>query len=270
VALLLAQISFTAGASLAEGMFPIVGAEGATSLRLLVGAVLLSALLRPWRIRLGGQWRALLAYGAALGAMNLMFYLALRTIPLGVAIAIEFTGPLAVAVATSRRRADFIWIALAVIGLFLLLPIGRLGPGVDLRGAALALGAGACWAIYILCGQRAGRTHGSAAVAGGMIVAAILFAPIGIVQAGSQILRPDVLMIGVGVGVLSSALPFTLEMLALRRLPTATYGTLASAEPAIGALAAFLLRGETLPPAQWFAIAVIISSTIGAARSAST
>jgi len=264
LALLLAQVSFTIGASLAKTMFPIVGADGATSLRLLVGAVLLSALFRPWRIRLAGQWRALCAYGAALGAMNLMFYLALRTIPLGVAIAIEFTGPLAVAVATSRRRADFIWIALDVMGLFLLLPIGDISRGVDPRGAALALGAGACWAIYILCGRLAGETHGSAAVAGGMVVAALLFAPIGIVHAGLNILRPDVLMIGVGVGVLSSALPFALEMLALRRLSPTTYGTLASAEPAIGALVAFLVRGETLPPVQWLAIAVIISSSIGA------
>jgi inner membrane transporter RhtA len=268
IALLSAEVSFTAGATLAKGLFPIIGADGATSLRLLVGAVLLAVVFRPWRIAFAGRWRALLAYGAALGAMNLMFYLALRTIPLGVAIAIEFTGPLAVAVATSRRRADFIWIALAVIGLSLLLPIGGLGRGIDPVGGALALGAGACWAIYILCGRRAGDTHGAAAVAGGMIIAALFVAPIGIVHAGLNILRPDVLLIGLGVGILSSALPYALEMVALRRLSATAYGTLVSTEPAVGAAVAFLVRGETLAPVQWLAIAIMIASTIGATVSA--
>jgi inner membrane transporter RhtA len=268
IALLSAEVSFTAGASLAKGLFPIIGADGATSLRLLVGAVLLAAVFRPWRIEFAGRWRALLAYGAALGAMNLMFYLALRTVPLGVAIAIEFTGPLAVAVATSRRRADFLWIALAVIGLSLLLPIGGLGRGIDPVGGALALGAGACWAIYILCGRRAGDTHGPAAVAGGMIIAALFIAPIGIVHAGLNMLRPDVLLIGLGVGVLSSALPYALEMVALRRLSPTAYGTLVSTEPAVGAAVAFLVRGETLAPVQWLAIAIMIASTIGATVSA--
>jgi inner membrane transporter RhtA len=263
IALFMAQISFTAGASLAKGLFPAVGADGAASLRLVVSALLLSAFFRPWRIRLTGQWRALSAYGLALGAMNLLFYLALRTIPVGIAIAIEFTGPLAVALSTSRRRIDFLWIAIAIIGLLLLLPIGELGQGVDPEGAALALAAGACWAIYILCGRRAGAAHGSSAVAGGMVIAALFFAPIGIIHAGGQILRPETLVIGIIVGTLSSALPFWLEMQALRRLPAGTYGTLTSGEPAIGALISFLLLGETLPPLQWMAIALIILSTVG-------
>jgi len=268
IALLLAEVSFTTGATLAKALFPIVGADGATSLRLLVGAVLLSVVFRPWRIKFAGRWRALCAYGAALGAMNLMFYLALRTVPLGVAIAIEFTGPLAVAVASSRRRTDLLWIALAVAGLSLLLPIGDIGRGIDPLGGALALGAGACWAIYILCGRRAGDTHGPVAVAGGMIIAALVIAPVGIVHAGLRILRPEVLLIGLGVGTLSSALPYALEMVALRRLSPTTYGTLVSTEPAVGALVAFLVRGETLPPVQWLAITIMIASTIGATVSA--
>jgi inner membrane transporter RhtA len=268
LALLLAEVSFTTGASLSKGLFPVIGADGATSLRLLVGAALLAAVFRPWRIQFAGRWRALLAYGAALGAMSLMFYLALRTVPLGIAIAIEFTGPLAVAVASSRRRADLIWIALAVAGLALLLPVGHIGRGIDPAGGALALGAGACWAIYILCGRRAGDAHGTAAVAGGMIIAALFVAPIGIVHAGLRMLQPDVLLLGLVVGVLSSALPYALEMVALRRLSPTTYGTLVSAEPAVGAVVAFLARGETLPPVQWLAIAIIIASTIGATVSA--
>ncbi len=264
-ALVLAMISFTSGASLAKRLFPIVGAEGATTLRLVGGALMLLVALRPWRDRLNAAALGpAVIYGLAMGAMNLFFYMALRTVPLGIAVALEFGGPLVVAVLSSRAAVDLLWIGLASVGLLLLLPIDAGLHRIDPGGAALALGAGACWAVYIVAGKKAGEAHGVAAAAIGMSVGAVAVLPVGIVHAGVGLLRPEVLLLGLAIAFLSSALPYTLEMVALRRLPVRTYGTLTSCEPAIGAISGLLLLRETLTLDQVLAIALIVVAAAGA------
>lgn len=179
--LLVAMVSIQSGASLAKNLFPLVGAEGTTALRLVLGAIILSLVMQPWRAKLDlRKCHALLAYGLALGGMNLMFYMSLQSIPLGIAVALEFTGPLALALFSSRRLLDFVWVILAIAGLWMLLPTGATQSAIDPLGAALALGAGVCWSLYIIFGQKAGAQHGRHTVALGTWVAALLVLPIGI------------------------------------------------------------------------------------------
>ncbi|MGE8499622.1 MAG: threonine/homoserine exporter RhtA [Pseudomonas sp.] len=264
--LLVAMISIQSGASLAKGLFPQIGATGTTALRLGLAAIVLCLIMQPWRARLTlASCRSLLGYGLSLGAMNLLFYLSLKTIPLGVAVALEFTGPLALALLSSRRLLDFIWIALAIFGLWLLLPTGQTETALDPMGMALALGAGLCWALYIVFGQKAGAEHGRHTVALGTVVAAMLVFPIGLWQAGSGLFAVDLLPIALGVALMSSALPYSLEMIALTRLPARTFSILMSMEPAIAALSGLLFLSERLSGHQWLAIAAIILASAGAA-----
>lgn len=266
--LLIAMASIQTGASLAKSMFPLVGAQGTTTLRLVFASVIMLLLLRPWRARFtASTLKAVVIYGMALGGMNFLFYMSLRSVPLGIAVALEFTGPLAVALYASRRAVDFLWIGLAVIGLLLLIPIGQTGASIDLVGAGYALGAGVCWALYILYGQKAGAEHGIQTAALGVMVAALFVAPIGIVHAGTALLSPALLPVAIGVAILSTALPYSLEMVALTRLPARTFGTLMSIEPAFGALSGLLFLGEVLSVAQWLAIAAIITASVGATLS---
>lgn len=266
--LLIAMASIQSGASLAKSMFPVVGAQGTTALRLIFASVIMLLLLRPWRARLNASTlRNVVIYGLALGGMNFLFYMSLRTVPLGIAVALEFTGPLAVALYASRRAMDFLWIALAVAGLALLIPTGQAAHALDLAGAAYALGAGACWALYILYGQRAGAEHGIQTAALGVMIAALFIAPIGIAHAGSALLTPALLPVALGVAILSTALPYSLEMVALTRMPARTFGTLMSVEPAFGALSGLLFLGEVLSMTQWLAIAAIITASVGATLS---
>ncbi|MDZ7321692.1 threonine/homoserine exporter RhtA [Kosakonia sacchari] len=262
--LLVAMMSIQGGASLAKSLFPIVGAPGVTALRLALGTLILVVVFKPWRLHFTREQRLpLLFYGLSLGAMNYMFYLSIQTIPLGVAVALEFTGPLAVALFASRRPVDFIWVILAVLGLWYLLPLGENVSHVDLTGAAFALGAGACWAIYILSGQRAGEEHGPATVALGSLIAAVVFVPLGAFQAGEVLWHWSVLPLGIAVAILSTALPYSLEMIALTRLPTRTFGTLMSMEPAMAAISGMIFLGETLTFQQALALAAIIIASMG-------
>jgi inner membrane transporter RhtA len=268
-ALLVAMVSIQFGASFAKRLFPVVGAEGTTALRLGLASIILFAVLRPWRSRLSrASLPALLVYGASLGAMNLLFYMAIRTVPLGIAVALEFVGPLAVAMVSSRRAIDFAWIALAVAGLAWLLPAFGAAEAIDRAGAALALAAGGCWALYIVFGQKAGAAHGAQATAFGSIVAALIVMPIGIAHAGTSLLAPPVLLTGLVVALLSSALPYSLEMIALTRLPTRTFGTLMSGEPAVAAVIGFAVLGEALTPVQWLGIGAVMLASAGTALTA--
>ncbi|HCM9278127.1 TPA: threonine/homoserine exporter RhtA [Enterobacter hormaechei subsp. steigerwaltii] len=261
--ILIAMMSIQSGASLAKSLFPLVGAPGVTALRIALGTLILVVVFKPWRLRFKKEQRLpLLFYGLALGGMNYMFYLSIQTIPLGIAVALEFTGPLAVALFSSRRPVDFIWVVLAVLGLWFLLPLGQSVSQIDLTGAALALGAGACWAVYILTGQRAGEEHGPATVALGSLIAAVIFVPIGMAQATDSIWQWSILPVGLAVAILSTALPYSLEMIALTRLPTRIFGTLMSMEPALAAISGMIFLGETLTLVQTLALCSIIAASM--------
>lgn len=264
IVILIAMLSIQSGASLAKSLFPLVGAPGVTALRIALGTLILVVIFKPWRLRFQKEQRMpLLFYGLSLGAMNYLFYLSIQTVPLGIAVALEFTGPLAVALFSSRRPVDFIWVVLAVLGLWFLLPLGQDVSHVDLTGAALALGAGACWAIYILTGQRAGEEHGPATVALGSLIAAIVFVPLGMAQATESIWQWSILPVGLAVAVLSTALPYSLEMIALTRLPTRIFGTLMSMEPALAAISGMVFLGESLTFTQTLALCSIIAASMG-------
>ena len=264
--LLVAMVSFQSGASIAKGLFAAVGAQGAAALRLAFGTAMLLAVFRPWRTRpTAAAWRPIIAYGISLGVMNLLFYTALSTVPLGLAVALEFSGPLAVAMMASRRPIDFLWIALAVGGLLLILrPVGSVGAALDPVGVACALGAGVCWALYIVFGQKAGGEHGMQTTALGSAIAALIVVPIGSLHASLALLSPHVLLVGAAVGFLGTALPYSLEMVALTRLPARTFGTLMSLEPAVGALAGLIMLHQVLSLAQWLAIGAVVAASIGA------
>ena len=265
-ALVGAMVSILYGATLAWRMFPAVGAQGTTALRLVFGAIILSAVLRPWRVRPSRRvLPALIGYGVVLGTMNLLFYMAISTIPLGIAVSIEFCGPLLVSTLSSRRLRDFAWIGLAILGLLLLSPPVHAGPPLNPAGVAYALGAAACWALYIVFGQKAGAELGTQTTAIGALIGACLVLPIGIAHAGAGLLAPAVLVSAVAVGIFSSALPFSLEMMALTRLPARVYGIVTSLEPAVGALMGLLFLHQMLGLQQWLGIATVISAAVGAA-----
>lgn len=258
------------GAALGKLIFPVVGAAGASALRLVFASLILLVVFRPWRaLPEGKAWRPLLLYGVTLGLMNLFYYLAIARIPLGVAVALEFLGPLAVAVFNSRRPSDWLYVALAVTGVAILLPIHEGAGPLDGLGVVLAVLAGACWGLYIVFGQRTSAVVPTGtATSIGMIVACAVVLPVGIAQSGAALLTPHVLPVAVGIALLSSAIPYSLEMLALKRLPAQTFSILMSGEPACAALSGFLILGERLSVSQWIAIACVMAASIGSSLSA--
>lgn len=262
-------VSLCVGTSFAKSLFATVGAQGVTAMRITIAAILLCAVWRPWRARwTAADLRAVALFGVILGSMNLMFYMALRTVPLGVTVAIEFSGPLAVALASSRRPVDVVWIAFAVIGLGLLLPVGHGAVALDPTGVCFALGAGFCWALYIVLGSRLGHMHGGRAIALSMLFAALVALPFGVSEAGWRLLDPTILGFGTVVAILSSAIPYSLEIYALPRIPRQSFGVLLSLEPAVGSLAGLAILGERLSLVEWVAIGAIVTASVGAALGA--
>ncbi len=264
-ALMAAIIVICVGTSFAKSLFPMVGAQGTTAYRVGFSALILLLVWRPWRHPISrADLGKVAAYGAVMGLMNLCFYMSLRTVPLGLAIAIEFMGPLLVAVADSRKLLHFAWIGLAALGLGLLLPLDPGAAPLDPVGVGFACVAAVMWALYIILGKRTGHLHAGRSVALGMTTAALIVVPIGVVSAGADLFHPKIVLLGLVVAVLSSAIPYSLEMIALRGIPKRSFGVVVSAEPAVGALAGLLILGEHLALPQWLAIAAIVTASIGA------
>ena len=268
LALLGSLISLCLGTSFAKSLFPVLGPAGTSLLRIGFSMLILVLWWRPWRQRWSRQdLLPLLVYGFTLGAMNWLFYQAIGRIPFGLAIAIEFTGPLAVALWSSRRWLDGLWVVLAASGLALILPWQGLdAPGaLDTLGIVFALSAGACWALYIVIGQRVARRIGGMATPMGMVFATLVVLPLGAMEALPALKDGALLAAGLAVGLLSSAVPYTLEMYALRHLQRKTFSIFLSLEPAVGALAGWLVLSEALSAVQWLAMGLIMVASAGSA-----
>lgn len=262
-------VSVQIGAALAKQLFPIVGSTGSVALRIFFAAVVLLLLWRPSLRQSGRTWAVVAAYGLVLGAMNLSFYLALTQLPLGVTVTITFLGPLAVAIGGSRRWLDGVWALLAAGGVVLLAEGGS--GDLHLVGMLLAFVTAACWASYILLSAALGRhTTDGSGLALGMVLAALIVAPVGIAEAGTALFEPWVLLAGLGVALLSSVIPYSLELEALRRMPPKVFGVLMSLEPAVAALVGLVLLGEILDLPQWVAVLMVVTASIGATRTSRT
>ncbi|MFG2881776.1 DMT family transporter [Streptomyces sp. NPDC048297] len=261
---LLGIVSVQVGSALAKHLFSEVGSFGTVALRLFFAATVLMLLWRP-SLRMNRRtWTVVLGYGVTLGLMNLCFYLALARIPLGIAVTTEFLGPLVVALAGSRRWLDAFWAVLAAGGVVLLME-GR--GDLDVVGFLFALAAGTCWGLYILVGAALGRhtTEGNG-LALGMAVAALVAVPFGVADSGAALIQPWVLFAGLGVALLSSVIPYSLDLEALRRIPPRVFGILMSLEPAMAALIGLVVLQESLRPSQWIAVLCVVAASAGAAR----
>ncbi|WP_180037222.1 EamA family transporter [Acinetobacter sp. YH16052] len=263
--LLIAMISMQSSGSFAKylfGQFPILTVS---AMRLLLGAMILALIFKIWEIHFRQiKWPAIISYGLALAGMNLLFYLSIDRLPLGIAVSFEFIGPLSVALFYARQKFDFVWVGLAILGLVLLFPFDQAAQPLDPIGIAFALGADACWALYIVAGQRPSGVSGNHTVCLGMFVGMLVLMPIALLAGmPAHTFEPMSLLYFVALAVLASALPFSLEMIALRNLTALSFGTLMSLEPAIAALSGLVFLGETLLWTQWLALATIISASVG-------
>jgi inner membrane transporter RhtA len=263
--LLIAMISVQSSGSLAKILFDQFPILTVAAMRLLLGSIILALIFKIWQINFKQvKWKAIISYGIALAGMNAMFYLSINRLPLGIAVSFEFIGPLSVALYYARQKFDFVWVGLAILGLILLFPFDQVSQNLDLIGIAFALGAGACWALYIVAGQKPSGISGNHTVCLGMFIGMLCLMPIALFSGMSaNVFEPSNLVYFITLAVLASALPFSLEMIALRNLTALSFGTLMSVEPAIAALSGFIFLGEQLLWNQWLALATIIAASIG-------
>ncbi len=268
--IILSMLSLVSGASLAKQLFSAIGTESTSVIRLGIAALFLSLLWRPWRTKLNrSQLKIIAIYGVCLGAMNFLFYLAIARLPLGIAIAIEFIGPLSVAIFLSRKAFDFVWAVLAILGIILILPLSNLQEPIDIVGVFYALGAAAAWALYVIQGKKAAQaTHSGVVTSLGMTAGFIAVFPFGATNIPMVFSTSTLVFTAIGVGILSSAIPYSLEMIALKRLTSKHFGLLMSMEPAIGAIAGYLYLDEQLTTLQLMAILCIITASIGSTMTA--
>ncbi|MFV8335614.1 EamA family transporter [Flavobacterium sp. RSP29] len=269
-AVLLAIISVQSGAAIAKGLFPAIGAAGTASLRIGISALLLLAVYRPNVKKITvNQWKLVIPYGLSLGAMNLIFYLSIERIPIGLAVTLEFIGPLLVAVFGSKRIIDFFWVLLAATGIVLIAPWSN--NGLDLLGVLFALLAGSLWAAYIVLGGKISKImKGGDAVTIGMLFASMLIVPFGILGNGLSNLTPQLLGLGIALALLSSAIPFTLEMKALGQLPARTFSILMSLEPAAASFCAFIFLQEYLTFNEILAVVFVVIASAGSTITSKT
>lgn len=269
-AVLLAIISVQGGAAIAKGIFPLLGASSTAAIRISLSALILLIFNRPKFSQITRmQWKAVIPYGFVLGAMNTSFYLSLERIPLGLAVTLEFIGPLLLAVTASKKATDFLWVLLAAIGIVFIAPWN--GTGIDPIGALLALLAGAFWAAYIVLGGKIAKImDGGEAVSVGMLVASVIVLPFAIIDGGIAELTPKLLLMGLALALLSSAIPYTLEMNALKHIPAKTFSILMSLEPAMAALCGLIFLHEHLSIWEWTAISLVVTASMGATLTKST
>ncbi|WP_130803474.1 EamA family transporter [Acinetobacter ihumii] len=265
VFLLVAMISVQSSGSLAKVLFQNFPVLTVSALRLCFGAIILAIIFKAWKIQWRNiRWKAIVSYGVALAGMNALFYLSLQRLPLGIAVAFEFIGPLSVALYYARQKYDLIWIACAIVGLLLLFPFHQTNHGLDLLGIVFAVAAGACWALYIIAGQKPSGVSGNHTVFLGMSVGMLFLLPIALCTGSfAHVFESPHIFYFIALAILASALPFSLEMLALKRLTALSFGTLMSLEPAVAAFSGFIFLGEKLMWNQWLALATIITASLG-------
>lgn len=263
-AVILAIISVQGGAAIAKGLFPAIGPTATASLRIGLSAIILLIANRPNLFKLTKvQWKAVIPYGLALGAMNVIFYMAIKRIPLGLGVTLEFIGPLLLAVFNSKRGLDYLWVLLAAVGIALIAPWSN--QGLDIIGVLLALLAGGFWAAYIVLGSRISKImKGGDAVSVGMIFATLLVVPFGFIGGGFNEITPTLLLLGGALALLSSAIPFTLEMSALGQMPARTFSILMSMEPAVASLCGLVFLHEHLSFLEYLAVAFVVIASAGA------
>lgn len=268
-AVLLAILSVQGGAAIAKSIFPLLGAAGTASLRIVLSAIILLIAYRPnFRKISATQWKLAIPYGIVLGAMNISFYLSLARIPLGLAVTLEFIGPLLLAISTSRKTLDFLWALLAAFGIALIAPWGTGSNNIDLVGASLALLAGVFWAAYIVIGGKTSKVmDGGQAVSIGMLVASCIVIPFAFTEGNLGEITPKLFLMGLAIALLSSAIPYTLEMNALKHLPAKTFSILMSLEPAVAAFCGLLFLHEHLSVFEWTAVAMVIIASTGSTLS---